>query len=171
MKFAKREKYFVSTAACLILAFILLQFLIIPFFEKRERVHKGINAREKELKEIAVLSTEYQDFKNSSQRIMGILAKRKKGFTLFSFLDKAAGKARIKDRIKYMKPSTSKAQGPFKESMVELKLEGITIEQLVSYLYLIEEPEDLIFIKRISITDNQKDAGSLDSILQILTFQ
>ncbi|MFC1867515.1 hypothetical protein ACFL0H_05215 [Thermodesulfobacteriota bacterium] len=171
MKFAKREKYFVSIAACLIAAFFLFQFLIFPFFEKKDRLQRGIKAKEEGLKEIAILSSEYQNHKKSSQNMEGILSNRERGFTLFSFLERAAGEARVKNHMKYMKPSTSKGSGPYKESMVEIKLEGITINQLVDYLYRIEKPGDLVFIKRLSINDNKKEAGYLDSILQVLTFQ
>ena len=70
-----------------------------------------------------------------------------------------------------MKPSDSQGTGPYKESMVEMKLEGITLNQLVGYLYRIESPENIISIKRISITENKKESGYLDTILQVLTFQ
>ena len=70
-----------------------------------------------------------------------------------------------------MKPSTSQGRGLYKEIMVEMKLEAITLNQLVNYLYGIESPEDLISIKRISIKENQRESGLLDAILQVLTFQ
>ena len=75
-----------------------------------------------------IISAEHQALQKGSQGIMEILAKRKKGFTLFSFLEKAAGEAQVKDHIKYMKPSTSKEPGPYKESTVELSLETLTLK-------------------------------------------
>jgi len=171
MKFAKREKLFVSIAACFIAIFFLFQFLIFPFFEKRERMKRGIEAREKDLKDMALLSAEFKARKNDSQEIQKILAGRKKGFTLFSFLERAAGEAQVKEHIKYMKPSTSKGTGPYKESTVELKLENLTLNQLIGYLYRIEKPKDLIIIKRISIRENKRESGYQDAILQVLTFQ
>jgi len=171
LKLARREKYFVSTAAALVLVFLLLQFLVFPFFEKRDRFQKGIRAKEEELKEITVLSARYQDLKKGSSQMENILSRRNKSFTLFSFLERAAGEARVKDHIKYMNPSTSKGSGPYRESLVEIKLEGITLDQLVGYLYLIEKPDDLIVIRRVSISDNKKEEGYLDSILQVLTFE
>ncbi|MBW2609594.1 MAG: type II secretion system protein M [Deltaproteobacteria bacterium] len=171
MKFAKREKLFVSIAACFIAIFLLFQFLIFPFFEKRERMQRGIEAREKDLKDMAALSAEFKARKKDSQEIQKILAGRKQGFTLFSFLERSAGEAQVKEHIKYMKPSTSKGTGPYKESTVELKLETLTLNQLIGYLYRIEKPKDLIIIKRISIKENKKESGYLDAILQVLTFQ
>ena len=171
MKLAKREQYLVSAAACFIIIISLFKFFIFPFFEKREYLQKGVMAKEEGLREVVMLSAEYQAHQKSAKDIQQILVKRKKGFTLFSFLDKAAGEAKVKEHIKYMKPSTSKGMGPHKESLVELKLEAITLKQLVDYLYRIEAPEKVISIKRISIKENKKDAGYLDAVLQVLTFQ
>ena len=55
--------------------------------------------------------------------------------------------------------------------MVEMKLEAITLPQLVGYLYRIESPDDVVNIKRISISENKKEQGYLDAILQVITFQ
>ena len=52
-----------------------------------------------------------------------------------------------------------------------MKLEGITLKQLVKYLYRIESPKDVIFIKRISIKENRKESGLLDVVLNVLTLQ
>ena len=171
MKLAKREKYFISIAAVSISIFLLFEFLIFPFLEKRERIQGGIKAKEERMREIVMLGAEYQAIKKSSQVIDQLLAGRKKGFTLFSFLDRAAGEAEVKDHIKYMKPSTSKGKGPYKESIIEMKLNAITLNQLVGYLYRIESPENVIKIKRISITENKKGSGYIDAVLQVLTFQ
>jgi general secretion pathway protein M len=171
MKLARREKYVVSVAACCIAIFLMFQFLIFPFFENRRRIQRGLKAKEKGLEEIVKLRAEYQTYQKGSQGVQQTLARRKKGFTLFSFLEKAAGEAEVKARIKYMKPSISSGTGPYKESMVEMKLEAITLQQLVGYLYRIESPDDLINIKRISISQNKKEQGYLDAIIQVLTFQ
>jgi len=171
MKLAKREKYLVSLAACVVVAFVLFQFLIFPFFDKRERLRKGVRVKEGELKEIVALSAKHKNYKKNFQGIQETLTKREKGFTLFSFLEKSAGGVEVKDYIKYMKPSVSQGKGPYKESMVEMKLEGITLKELVRYLYRIEVPEKAISIKRISIKENKRETGYLDAILQVLTFQ
>jgi len=171
MKLARREKYFISIAAVSISIFLLFEFLIFPFLEKRERIQDGLKAKEERMREIVMLGAEYQAIKKSSQVMDQLLAGRKKGFTLFSFLDRAAGEAEVKDHIKYMKPSTSKGKGPYKESIIEMKLNAITLNQLVGYLYRIESPENVIKIKRISITENKKGSGYIDAVLQVLTFQ
>jgi general secretion pathway protein M len=173
IKLAKREKYVVLAAACLIVLFLLINFLILPFFNEKDRLSKGIALKEMELKEIASLSSEYQKYRKDSAEMERILAKRGKGFTLMSYLDKAAGEADVKGQIKYMNPSKSSSKniGAYEESGVEIKVEGINTDQLVSFLYMIEAPEDLISIRRISVTDNKKQEGYLDSIIQVMTYE
>lgn len=171
MKFARREKYFISAAAVFIGIFCLLQFLIFPFFEARRRVQRGVSAKEDGLKQIIRLSSEYNRYRRSSRGIQQVIDKRRKGFTLFSFLENKAGDAGIKTYIKYMKPSTSTGTGPYKESLVEMKVEEITLHQLINFLYRIESPNNVVSIKRISIKENKKKSGCLDAILQIVTFR
>ena len=172
IKLEKREKYIIYGATCLIAIFILVNFLVIPFFKERERLRKGIKKAEDDLKEIAALSVVYQGYQKGSMDVKRIIEARDRRFTLASYLEEAARRTEVKDYISGMtsSPSSSKG-GPYEESTVELKLNGINTEQLVRYLYAIEKPKDLIFIKRITISDNKKQEGYLDSVIQVLTYQ
>jgi len=70
-----------------------------------------------------------------------------------------------------MKPSTSAGPEPYKESLVEIKLELVTLKQLIDYLYRIESTENVVIVKRFSANENKKKDGYLDAILQVLTFE
>jgi general secretion pathway protein M len=52
-----------------------------------------------------------------------------------------------------------------------MRLDAITLQQLVGYLYRVESPDKLVILKRISIQENKRQAGYLDAILQVMTFQ
>ena len=171
MQLATREKIYVSIALVAVAIFVLLQFIVFPFFKKKGRIERGISKKEEAFKKIVLLSEEYQSYKKGSLGIQQILAERNKRFTLFSFLEGAAGDVDIKGRIKYMKPSVSAVPGQHKESLVEMKLEEITLKQLIDYLYRVESPEKVVSIKRISIKENKKKPGHMDAILQVLTFK
>lgn len=171
MRLARREKYFVMLAGCVLLLLAVFHFLIFPFFKEKERLSKGVKSKEVALEEMVRKSAEYKALKRNDQVLKDALAKRNKGVTLFSFLESEADKADVKGHIKYMKPSVSQGTGPYKESTVEMKLEQITLKQLVGYLYRIESPKDIISIKRISIKENKKESGYLDAVLQVLTLE
>jgi general secretion pathway protein M len=170
MQLAKREKYFIALAVIFIVLALLIQLVIGPFFEKKENLRNNLAVKQNNLQEMILLHQEYLALQQDSKILTRRLASRPNNFTLFSYLEKAAGDAGIKDNIKYMKPSASTPKGSFKESLVEMKLERITLGQMVGYLKLIEAPDKLVSIKRISIQSNTKETSYLDAILQVLTF-
>ena len=170
MKLAKRERLFVTLAAVAIALFILLEFLILPFFKERGRMKRGIIDKQVELRDVLEGSARLKALRRNSLGLEQSLARREKGFALFSYLERAAGTARVKNNIKSMRSSTSKGQGDYKESTVEVKIEAVTLQQLVDYLYRIESPNKVVYIKRMSIQENKRGKGYVDAILQVLTF-
>jgi len=170
MQLAKREKYLIVLAVIVILMALVIQLVIMPFVDRRERYRNNVAVKQGNLLEMVNLRQQYMALQQDSDVLTKRLATRSQSFTLFSFLEKAAGDAGVKDSIKYMKPSASSGKGPFKESLVEMKLERITLGQLVGYMKLIEAPDQLVSIKRISIQLNKKETQYLDAILQVLTF-
>jgi general secretion pathway protein M len=170
MQLAKREKYLIALAVIIIVFAVIIQLVVMPFFEKRERYRNNVTVKQNNLQQMVALRQEYLLLQKDSDTLAQRLTSRPKSFTLFSFLEKAAGDAGVKNNIKYMKPSASTGTGPFKESLVEMKLERITLGQMVGYLKLIESPGKLVSIKRISIQSNKKETQFLDAILQVLTF-
>ena len=170
MQLAKREKYLIGLAVCVIVFAVLIQLVLMPFVDGRQRMQNSVAAQERNLQEIVRLSQEYKALEQDSETLTQRLTSRPGNFTLFSFLEKAAGKAGVKNNIKYMKPSASTGKGPFKEALVEMKLERITLKQMVDYLKLIESPDDIVSVKRISVQTNKKETQYLDAILQVLTF-
>jgi len=170
MQLAKREKYLISLAVIVIALALVIQLAIMPFVDKREQYANSVTGKQRNLQEMMSLRQEYLALQEGANVVSQKLANRPKSFTLFSFLEKAAGDAGVKNNIKYMKPSASTGKGPFKESLVEMKLERITLGQMADYLKRIESPANLVSIKRISIQSNKKEIQYLDAILQVLTF-
>jgi hypothetical protein len=59
----------------------------------------------------------------------------------------------------------------FEESLIDMKLEKVTIKQLVDFLYYAESPADLVRVKKIHIV-KMKDAPEYLSVqLQISSIQ
>lgn len=171
IKLARREKIIVCAGASFLGFFLLLYLLVFPFFSSKTKLRRNIQVDQQRLKEIMLLSSEYKALHGSSGDMGKAIAGRGEGFTLFSLLEKLASQAGLKDRIKYIKPSTSQAKGKYKISSVEMQFEGITMRQLFDYLYRIEDPKNIIKIKRISIKKHKEKSGHVDATLQISTVQ
>ncbi len=169
MQLNYREKIAVSIGGISLLLFVVLQFIFFPLADKRARLMKGVAAREKAVTEMRIMQEQYRQLSKQSGSVVKLLAKRDPGFSLFSFLEKNADDSTLKEHIAYMKPSESTKNELFKQSLVEMKLQAISLQQLVDFLKLTESPEDLVGIDRISIQENTKEGGSLDVTLQMVT--
>ncbi len=172
MKLSRREKYAVFATSALVCLFVVFQFIVLPHKEKRDQLERVLKAKNKTLEEMVVLKSEYEALTTRAEQSKIRFSKRKRGFTLFSFLDRLAGEAGIKENIAYMKPSKSDHKdSQYKLSVVEMKLQGINLKQLTPYLHKIETSKNSVFIKRISIKKKGKGQGFIDAVLQVETIE
>lgn len=175
-KLNRRERYVIMAAIGVIGIFLIAQFIVEPIFSQTEKKRKNLRAKAVMLDQMQKYRAEYDELTQNADISDSRFRKRPKGFTLFSFMDRLAGEAGIKDRISYMKPSKKvQKNSPYKISRVEMKLEAITLEQLTNYLYGVETSPNMVDIKKISISkkDKKKDKkqGLITAVLQAETVE
>jgi general secretion pathway protein M len=163
----QREKIAVGIGAGALFLFILFQFIIFPLTDGRDNLTKRLSSREKAVTEMRVMRERYQKFTEQSGSLASQLAQREPGFSLFSFLEKGAADSDVKDQIAYMKPSDSVESDQIKQSQVEMKLQAVSLQQLIMFLEQVESPEQLVGIDRITIQGNTAEEGTLDVTLQM----
>jgi general secretion pathway protein M len=168
----RRERMAIYAAGVALIIFLIVQFIIFPLVDQRRALQAQIKSKQIALQEINALRAEYETLTRINRTADENLKKRAKNFTLFSFLDNLAGTSKIKQNIVYMKPSTSNLKNsPYTLSIVEIKMQSITMEQMVTFLYGVEMSDQQIWIKRMSLTRDEKKEGLLDSIIQVETYQ
>ena len=168
----KREKIAIWIGAGVVGLFLLLQLIINPFLDSRRRLYRQIDLQTETLQNMRALQLEYASIQEKADEVKASIAARKTGFTLFSFLDTLAGQTGLKDRIAYMKPSTStQPDTPYRMITVETKLQAITLKQLLNYIYRIETSRNMVRLTRLSITKTGKQAGTIDAVLLVETFE
>lgn len=169
-KLSSREKWVVFGGIGFVLCFAVLQLVIIPVLDAQDNLEKSISRKKQELNQIRKLQQEYYTLKSEEGTVQARIDQREPGFTLFTFLDKQATDAKVKKQIMYMKPSTVVGD-ELNEAMVEMKLQQITLNDLVGFLRLVESDENVVFIRRFSVQESGDKQGYFDSILQIVTFE
>jgi general secretion pathway protein M len=172
IKISKREKYAIWAASGLIAIFVITQLIIAPLLDKRERLVRGIQVNTKIYIDIRILKKEYEALKKRADTATKSMRTRPKGFTLFSFLDQLAGRAGLKDNIAYMKPTvTTHENSPYKTSVVETKLQAVTLQRLTAYIHMIETSNNMVSLKRLSISKKSKQTGFVDAVLLAETIE
>ena len=169
IKITPRDRKVLIVGGVFVLLFVVFQFAVFPLMENRDRLERSISAREKALVEMKDLQVEYKQLHSKANVLLDQLVGRQNDFSLFSFLEQMAAKSEVKKNITYMKPSETADEGPFKEVLVEMKLQAISLKQLVDFLTLVESPRNVVALKRISIQENKKEQATLDVIVQVVS--
>ena len=138
--------------------------------DSHARAKSALAANQRILKQLTRLSAEYLDLKQDVVQVEGLLTARSRDFNLFSYVEKKTGEAAIKSHVKSINPSKTTATGPYEESATDIKLEMITLKQLLDFMYHIESPTELVKIKNFSITKNKEKPEYLNATLQIVTY-
>jgi type II secretory pathway component PulM len=154
LKLEERDKkvlIFGGAAAALILLYALvLSPLMTDLSLKRELIPK----KEKELEQIKVLRTQYLDIQQRLQQAQAAAAQRG---PLLTDLENISKRANLSSKIVSLKPQEGVQAEGFKESIVEVKLENITLYDVVNYVFLLEK--DTLRIRKLQFKpryDNPK---------------
>lgn len=167
----QREKRIVFLGIFILACFVILQFGVGPYLDSSRKLDRALTNRHADIVELKLLQQNYRELQAEAGGIKEKINTRDPRFSLFSFLDGQASAAEVKDFISYMKPSTSETrESELLKSVVELKLQEVSLSRLVTFLEGIESSENVVFIQRMSIQENSQNEGLLDVILQIATF-
>ncbi len=167
-----REKVIIAAAAAALVLFMIVHVIIYPIFDHRTSLERQIVSRTRALQEAQQIKLEYEKLTSQSNANEAQLKLRPKTFTLFSFLDKLASQSGIKTNIVYMKPSsTNLKDSPYSLSLVEMKANALTMEQLLKFLHGVETSPNMVWIKRVSLSKGDRKNDLLNVILQVETFE
>jgi len=168
----RREKIGITAAALILLTVSLIELVISPLADRVQQLDRSLAAKTSALVEMQRLKAQYDRLLAEAEAQRERLGRRQAGFTLFSFLDKAAGEAQLKDRIAYMKPSTDTIKDtPYRLSRVEMKIQDVSLPELVAFLHRVETAPEAMTVKRLSITQTGKEEKWLEAVLQVETFE
>ena len=164
-----REKLFVLGAVVAILLALVFWLVIDPMLAYSTRLERQIIAAEHQLRELRTLQQEYLRQKQVLDQLNARL-KRQHNFALFSKLEELAKQTGIRDKLLYMKPALSTPSELYQEEAVEIKMEGVTLKQLVRYLQQVENVPQFLKIKRLHLKPRMDNRQLLTAIFRISTF-
>ena len=164
----KREKYIVYGALGILAALVIYQLIINPFFAGKAQMKSNLERKRANVAEMQQWQSDYKALKQNAQANASRFARRNKGFSLYSFLSKMTIQAGIKDRLTYMRPTkTVQKDSEYRISRVEMKLDGVGLEQLVSYLYAVETSDNIVEVTKLAITKKDKELGLISVVMQV----
>jgi general secretion pathway protein M len=168
-KLDKNQRYIVAGAAAVVLIALILELVIFPLWDAQARIKQTLQINQKKLDEVIKLDAEFAGQEARISKIKRVVSTRTANFSLFSYLEKKAAQAGVRGNIKYMNSSRGTQSASFEESLIDMKLDKITIKQLTDFLYFAESSADLVRIKRITVNKMKESPEYLSAQLQITT--
>jgi hypothetical protein len=169
----RNDKRALIIFAVFIVLFLFFQFVVSPFSEKIKKNSSLLAFTTKEYNEIVKLKNEYKAISGRSSVSGSLLLKRGKNFSLYSFLDKLTEFAGLKNSVEYIKPSIKKDENDnsVKRSIVEMKFQNITIENLLSYLYKVETSKKVVEVVMVSILKTNTKSQFINAVIKFETIE
>jgi len=154
LKIEERDKkvlIFGGSAAAVILIYA---FVLSPLTADLSRKRELIPKKEQDLVEMKALRTEYTEIQKQLQQAQAEAAKRG---PILTEIENISKRANLSSKIVSLKPQAGAQVEGFKESTVEIKLENITLYDIVNYVYMLEK--DTLRIRKLQFKpryDNPK---------------
>ncbi len=169
-KLDTKQRYLVAICVAVVAIALVLEFAVFPMWDAKAKMKKSIMNQSKKLEEMVKINNDFAEQDAQISRIKNALASRRADFTLFAYLEKKAVSASVKGRIKQMNSTQGVKSPSFEETLIDLKLEKITIKQLTDFLYQVESPVDMIKVKRITVSKMKESPEYLSVQLLIASY-
>jgi general secretion pathway protein M len=165
-----RERLFIGGAGATLVLFLIFKLAIDPLFKHSSELDRQIITARRQLVELRAMQQEYQRLKSVVDSINDQL-KRQQNFEIVSRLEELARQTGIPpNKILSMRQAPSPPSEMYNEASIEVKMDGVTLEQLVRYLYQIENSPQLLKIKRLDIKPHLDNRQLLNTTFRVSAF-
>jgi len=170
IRLSMRERWMLGGGGVVILFLIVFFSFVDPALERMEQLEDLIPRKERSLRELARLQ---EDYKGLSQEIRQLESKLPKGgrFSPLSFIEEHAAKNQIRNNIAFIRPTTPSERKAYKELPVEVKVENVTLAQVVPFLAAIENAPHYLRIKRLAIKTRFSNPDMMDITFLVLSYE
>lgn len=154
MKLEERDKKFLIFGGAAAAVILLYALVLSPLTADLSRKRDLIPRKQKDLEEMKALRTEYTEIQKQLQQAQAEAARRGPVLTEIENITK---RANLNSKIVSLKPQAGVQTEGFKESIVEIKLDNITLYDIVNYVYMLEK--DTLRIRKLQFKpryDNPK---------------
>lgn len=167
IRLTQREKLLAGGIVISIAAWSLFTAGIKPALARIETLNRVIYEKQQELDKVRARSKEYIFLRNSFDNLRTKVSSQQKTFELLPFLDSLIGECGLEENVATMTQQVLPIDENYSETIVEVRLESLSLNQLVDFLLKIESSHVLARTKSLHIQSNAKSKNLLDSVVEI----
>jgi len=167
IRLTKREKLLAAFLVILAVSWLLFVLIISPAFERINTLSRVIPQKQVELQQLRLKSNEYVSISDRLNNLRSKMASEDKNFQLLPHLESLIRRSDLTEHLESMKQQVLQPDSDYNETVVEIKLNNLTLAQLLDFLTLVKSSNVLATIKSLYIAKSTENIDLLDSTVQI----
>ena len=161
-KLEPRERVLVQVAGALITLFIVFNFVYLPIQDGIGGLGDRVQARQHDAVEVARMMRAYQGLRVDLATMRTRTVAASGDFSLFSVVEQALTRAPGKDKIGSITPAEKTIPGGMMQYTVELKLNALSLPQIVDTLYGLSALNVPVTVSTLHVTRRSQDQHTFD---------
>lgn len=161
-RLSPRERWFVAIAGVVLVGALLLLFVIAPLWDLRGRLQTKVATKERELTEVAALASTYEQLRRELALVGPANASP---LSPFAFLEGLTTSTLGREKLAAINPIGHEERGGIAQETIELKLNGVSLQELVDLLYKIDVSGTAMRCTTLTIKKRYKDPYTFDVTL------
>ena len=165
----REQRVLIGAGVFFILLF--LYFGVDSVLQSYDKLEDKISAKRAEIEKISLIRDQYMEAHEQLADIKAKLDQMEKGFSVLSFIEDLANKENIRENIGSVKPKKLPLNDSYDENIVELKIDNVSLSELVDFIYKIENSGQLLKVKRLRVKTRFDNRDLLNVTLQVTTYK
>jgi hypothetical protein len=162
-RLSNRERTLVSLASAALVVILIYTMIWQPIEDDRVQLGRRIQTKKAELNDIKRMRDTYLDLQNQYELRQKIIEKADPKFSLFPHIEATVSQVLGgREKIASMNPQNKDLSGAYREESVELKLNGVTLQQLVDLMFHIEKGAQPLRLTRLQLKKRPREQGTFD---------
>ena len=138
MKLESRDKKVLIIGGAAVAVILLYVFALSPLMADLSHKRELIPKKARDLAEMRVLKDQYLEMQQRLKQAQAVAVARGPLLTVIENLTK---RANLSSKIVSLKPQAGVQTEAFKESIVEIRLENITLYDIINYVFMLEKEQ------------------------------
>ncbi len=163
-----REKTVVVVGLIVLISLFAWIALMNPYIKTMKSLDRKIAAHRQSLQKVEIMRTQISQLR---QQLADVNILKQGTRPLFSLVESIAVQTGVREQLLSMRPQPATIQGEFRQQLVEIRLEKISLLQMVRLLYAIEYRSGGVQVKSMHVKPRFEDRSLLDANMVLMSLE
>jgi len=162
----QRERIFVIVGGLALILALLYFAIVAPYHSALTRLDRQVAMRSEQMQEVKGLQARYLALQQQMTQMERLLGKRQ-DFSALTFIESLVERTAGRENLVSMRPQSPEVRNEFTIDSVEIKLEKLTLKQVLELLLGVEEADTPVQVKGLYLKQRFDDRSLLDATMTV----